>query len=92
MPKPAAQGSLGQSAALIRYLPFVPNFVDEWLGHHVTTSNDSSHVLRTGAADQLLPSRVWVNGPQRSRSIKLIAALLFLTYQARGVFLHGASL
>ncbi len=26
MPKPAAQGSLGQSAALIRYLPFVPNF------------------------------------------------------------------
>ena len=30
MPKPAAQGSLGQSAALITYLPFVPNFVDEW--------------------------------------------------------------
>ena len=33
MPKPAAQGSLGQPAALIRYPrypPFVPNFVDEW--------------------------------------------------------------
>ena len=30
MPKPAAQGSLGQSAALIEYLPFVHNFVDEW--------------------------------------------------------------